>query len=135
MTKKKENSGKKKNDYDPKKEWIGVDLDGTLAKDDGWQGIEHIGEPVDAMVRRVKRWRSAGKNVKIFTARVDDPDSIPYIKAWLTGLGLGDMEITNVKDRYMKELWDDRAKGVKKNQGVAENTAFPLWSAISNEID
>lgn len=119
--------------YDKSKEWIGVDLDGTLARDDGWKGIEHIGEPVEPMVQRVKRWRKAGKNVKIFTARVDDPDSIPYIKAWLTGLGLGDMEITNVKDRHMKELWDDRAQGVKKNQGVAENRAFPLWSAINDD--
>lgn len=119
--------------YDPKKEWIGVDLDGTLAKDNGWKGIEHIGEPIDPMVKRVKRWRKAGKNVKIFTARVDEPKSIPYIKAWLTGLGLGDMEITNVKDMHMKELWDDRAQGVKHNQGVAETAAFPLWNAFNND--
>ena len=119
--------------YDASKEWIGVDLDGTLAKDTGWKGIEHIGEPVEPMVQKVKRWRKAGKNVKIFTARVDEPKSIPYIKAWLTGLGLGDMEITNVKDMHMKELWDDRAKGVKKNQGVSEAVAFPLWRAINDE--
>ena len=28
------------------KAWIGVDLDGTLARYDGWKGIEHIGEPI-----------------------------------------------------------------------------------------
>ena len=119
--------------YDESKEWIGVDLDGTLAKDDGWKGIEHIGEPVQPMVDKVKRWRKAGKNVKIFTARFDDPKSVPYIKAWLTGLGLGDLEITNVKDKYMKELWDDRAKRVKKNHGVEEDTAFPLWNALNED--
>ena len=26
--------------------WIGVDLDGTLARYDGWRGIDHIGEPM-----------------------------------------------------------------------------------------
>ena len=28
------------------KGWYGFDLDGTLAKYDGWKGIDHIGEPV-----------------------------------------------------------------------------------------
>lgn len=50
--------------------WIGVDLDGTLAVDDGWRGILHIGGPVPAMVERVKRWLAAGLTVKIVTARV-----------------------------------------------------------------
>ena len=31
--------------------WIGFDLDGTLAKYDGWQGLDHIGEPIEAIVR------------------------------------------------------------------------------------
>lgn len=29
-------------------EWIAFDLDGTLAKYDGWKWIEHIGEPAVA---------------------------------------------------------------------------------------
>jgi hypothetical protein len=49
--------------------WIGVDLDGTLAKYDGWKGPEHIGEPVPAMVARVKAWLKARREVRIFTAR------------------------------------------------------------------
>ena len=36
--------------------WIGVDLDGTLAHYEGWQGETHIGAPISAMVERVKRW-------------------------------------------------------------------------------
>ncbi len=126
-------SDKSKTNFDASKEWIGVDLDGTLAKDDGWKGIEHIGEPIQPMVDKIRRWRKAGKTVKIFTARVDEPKSEPYIRAWLTGLGLGDLEITNVKDRYMKELWDDRARRVKKNHGVAEDIQFPLWYALNQE--
>ena len=38
------------------KGWIGVDLDGTLAEYHGWQGIEHIGEPIPKMMARVRRW-------------------------------------------------------------------------------
>ena len=124
-----------KQSYDPKKEWIGVDLDGTLARDDGWQGIDHIGEPVPKMVAKIKRWRRDGKNVKIFTARADDERAIPYVKTWLTGLGFGDLEITNVKDRYMVELWDDRARRVKKNEGVSEGRTYPLWSALNDEVE
>lgn len=121
--------------YDPKKVWIGVDLDATLAKDTGWKGIEHIGEPIQPMVDKIRRWRKAGKTVKIFTARADEPEAIPYIKAWLTGLGLGDLEITNIKDMHMEELWDDRAHKVKKNQGVEEDIGFPLWATINQEIE
>jgi len=50
--------------------WIGVDLDGCLARYEGWKGIEHIGEPVPAMLDRVHAWIDEGKIVKIFTARI-----------------------------------------------------------------
>lgn len=50
--------------------WIGFDLDGTLAKYDGWRGIDHIGEPVKPMVDLIKRMHDEGKVVKIVTARV-----------------------------------------------------------------
>ena len=52
------------------KGWYGFDLDGTLAKYDGWKGIDHIGEPVDLMVARIKKMHDEGKVVKILTARV-----------------------------------------------------------------
>jgi len=51
-------------------EWIGVDLDGTLARYEGWKGADHIGAPVPAMLARVKEWRSNGIEVRIFTARI-----------------------------------------------------------------
>ena len=50
--------------------WYGFDLDGTLAKYDGWKGIDHIGEPVKPMVELIKRMHDEGKVVKIMTARV-----------------------------------------------------------------
>lgn len=52
------------------KEWIGFDLDGTLAKYDGWKGIDNIGEPVKPMVDLIKKLHDEGKVVKILTARV-----------------------------------------------------------------
>lgn len=52
------------------KGWYGFDLDGTLAKYDGWKGIDHIGEPVKPMVDLIKRMHAEGKVVKILTARV-----------------------------------------------------------------
>lgn len=97
--------------------WIGVDLDGTLAFYDGYKGPEHIGDPIPLMEKRVKGWIAEGKPVKIFTARADDPVSCGYIKAWLLAWGFGDLEITNVKDMSMIQLWDDRCVQVVPNTG------------------
>lgn len=52
------------------KGWYGFDLDGTLAKYDGWKGIDHIGEPVKPMVDLIRKMHEEGKVVKILTARV-----------------------------------------------------------------
>lgn len=61
------------------KGWYGFDLDGTLAKYDGWKGIDHIGEPVKPMVELMKRMHDEGKVVKIMTARVA-PKENPEMK-------------------------------------------------------
>jgi hypothetical protein len=61
------------------KGWYGFDLDGTLAKYDGWKGIDHIGEPVKPMVELIKRMHDEGKVVKIMTARVA-PKEKPEVK-------------------------------------------------------
>jgi len=50
--------------------WYGFDLDGTLAKYDGWKGLDNIGEPIKPMVDLIKRMHDEGKVVKILTARV-----------------------------------------------------------------
>lgn len=101
--------------------WIGVDLDGTLAQYDGWVGEDHIGDPIDKMVQRVKGWLADGKTVKIFTARVaDDPDGSikKTIQDW-TEEHIGQrLDVTNEKDHQMESLWDDRAHRVEKNTGV-----------------
>ena len=99
------------------KRWIGVDLDGTLAVHTSWKGDHHIGEPIPEMMERVKKWIKAGKIVKIFTARATKESNKPIIKAWLKKHGLPELEVTNIKDQGMIELWDDRAVRVQKNTG------------------
>ena len=105
-----------------KRPWIGVDLDGTLAVYDGWRGAYHIGEPIAPMVERVRRWLDGGLCVKIFTARVDgSPEYVAEVKTaineWVYQHLGTQLEITNVKDHGMTELWDDRAVQVEPNTG------------------
>lgn len=105
-------------------EWIGIDLDGTLAFHDRWIGHEHIGEPVPLMLQRVKKMITAGQTVKILTARASVPEQIPPIKEWLKQHGLGDLEVTNEKDHKMKALYDDKAIQVIKNTGITLQEVF-----------
>jgi hypothetical protein len=123
------------------KGWYGFDLDGTLAKYDGWKGIDHIGEPVKPMVDLIKRMHDEGKVVKIMTARVaphklEDgtvgesyitvPDAEKgakrnyahqFINDWCH-FNLGFIpEIVYQKDHLMLELYDDRVKQVVPNEG------------------
>lgn len=97
-----------------------VDLDGTLAYYDGWKGIEHIGEPIPAMLDRVKQWLEEGHEVFIFTARCDPaaPDAdlaAGYISKWLTK-HLG--RFIPIRGKHSAhEYWDDRAVQVEINTG------------------
>ena len=101
--------------------WIGVDLDGTLAKYEG--GVHGIGKPVPLMARRVLKWISEGIDVRIVTARVSgpDPDEVKrqrlLIQAWcIKHLGRT-LPVQNWKDYAMIELWDDRVVQVIPNTG------------------
>lgn len=107
--------------------WIGVDLDGTLAFYERWTACDHVGDPIEPMVARVKQWRAAGHSVKIFTARVSSDGSARRdleaarariaIAAWCEK-HLGEiLPVTCVKDYAMIELWDDRAVQVRANKG------------------
>ena len=102
--------------------WIGVDLDGTLAHYDGWVRPDHIGAPIPLMVQRVKHWLKQGQLVKIFTARVANPDQAPIarsaIESWCeTYLGQK-LEVTCCKDLSMIALYDDRCIRVEHNTGL-----------------
>ena len=99
--------------------WIGVDLDGTLADDSklSWYGMGFIGEPVPAMLERVRDWLKDETIVKIVTARVSIPGQEELIHAWLEKHGLPKLIVTNAKDFNMIELWDDRCVAVERNTG------------------
>ena len=102
------------------KEWIGVDLDGTLAEYTSFKGVDQIGKPVSKMLSRVKRWIKDGKKVKIFTARASGKDknvAIKAIKKWCKEHIGKELEVTCEKDCFMTALWDDRAVQVEKNVG------------------
>ncbi|MFA5257654.1 MAG: hypothetical protein WC360_05830, partial [Opitutales bacterium] len=73
---------------EPRRTWIGVDLDGTLAYFNGWRGFGHIGKPVPGMKARVLEWIAQGFEFKIFTARASVPEGIEPIKKWLAENGL-----------------------------------------------
>lgn len=104
-------------------EWIGVDLDGTLATYDKWKSIADIGEPIPKMVKLVKKMLADGKKVKIFTSRVSKehgkevPKAKKYIEDWCKKHLGQKLEVTSEKDSKMKEFYDDRAIGVEKNTG------------------
>lgn len=125
--------------------WIGVDLDATLAYYDHWRGIEHVGEPIPAMLERVKVWLEEGKKVKIVTARVYSGESGEpegdryrdaqyarlYIEKWcLKHLGVI-LPVTCCKDFSMIELWDDRVVQVEKNTGEPVRREVVIASPIN----
>ena len=104
--------------------WIGVDLDGTLAEYRGWQGMGHIGEPIAPMVERVKAWLAAGKDVRIFTARVCSCQSQEDIDVflreythWCFRVFGRQLPVTSEKDWKMIKFWDDRCVSVIPNTG------------------
>jgi hypothetical protein len=112
----------KVDEYDKSKEWIGVDLDGTLAYyESGYCRANKIGYPIPTMAERVHKWIAEGKIVKIFTARVsvkeNKKETTQLIKNWLIENGFPELEITCSKDIFMTELWDDRVVKVEKNTG------------------
>lgn len=114
--------------------WIGVDLDGTLAKYPNPDGIDGIGEPIPLMVDRVKEWLAKGIDVRIFTARVACTETFvmepgicrdeefaasqrALIFAWCLHHIGQELPITATRDYAMIELWDDRAITVMANTG------------------
>lgn len=101
--------------------WLGVDLDGCLAKELKPFNPLKIGPPILAMVRKIKQALERGITVKIFTARLADTDKATaisrLIRAWTKRYIGVPLDATNKKDPGMMELWDDRARQVEKNIG------------------
>lgn len=126
--------------------WVGVDLDGTLAKELAEFNPKAIGEPIPAMVEKIKKTIADGKTVKIFTARMADREHAPRIAkliAAYTNKHIGiPLEATCEKDPGMEALWDDKARGVEKNEGEfktaasdVNSPAFQSWFKGSKVVD
>jgi len=100
---------------------IAVDLDGTLAHYDDWQGHLHIGAPIPSMVEHVKEWVSQGYTVVIFTARLSSPETVEEVTQAIgdwTEEHIGTrLESTCIKDFRIMVFFDDRAIQVEKNTG------------------
>jgi hypothetical protein len=104
--------------------WIGVDFDGTLAHYDYFRGRDHVGAPVEEMVKRVRKWLAEGRDVRLFTARTPSPALRRWMKEHLGEI----LPITNTKDSHMQALYDDRVVQVKRNKGTThEDHERQVW--------
>lgn len=119
------------------KPWIGIDLDGTLARYEYYPETftpEMIGEPIPAMLERAKKMLDDGIDVRIITARVGPHDeaypdgrridtewvarSRAAIEAWCIKHFGRVLPITATKDYAMVAFYDDRAIQIVHNAGV-----------------
>ncbi len=129
--------------------WIGVDLDGTLARYDGWRADGSVGAPVPRMVARVKQKLAEGWEVRIVTARVAPTEAVltvapeginkavevqrQIIQAWCREhLGQA-LPVQCHKDYAMVELWDDRARQVIPNTGEFLDERAVVFDRSPNE--
>ena len=109
--------------------WIGFDLDGTIAIYTTYQGPGHIGPAIPAGIEIVKRLLAQGQHLKIFTARVASmygKEAIAVerkaIEDWcLENIGQK-LEVTSEKDGYLMEFYDDRCIPVEYNTGKILDT-------------
>jgi hypothetical protein len=110
--------------------WIGVDFDGTLAYHREGAHVVSCGEPILAMVARVRAWIAEGLTVRIVTARVgmtvpqiERDRQIEIIHRWCR-MHLGtELAVVASKDYGMIALWDDRAVQVVRNTGQTVDDA------------
>lgn len=117
--------------------WIGVDLDGVLARHNPHSGKwdkDYIGDPIPKMIEKVEKALAEGKEIKIFTARVGTGRGLSPISGYedtqefadhqrriiqdwtLEHLGVR-LDVTAQKDWALIEIWDDRARQVVINTG------------------
>lgn len=117
-----------------KKMWIGIDLDGTLSKQN--KGDRKIGKPIQSMVDLITNILDDGEfDVKIFTARAESEELKDEVKDWLKENNLPDLEITNVKDVRCVLLLDNIAARVKFNKGeICDECLEHLNSRFNNKF-
>ena len=123
--------------------WIGVDLDGTLAKVDHSLPYDElkVGEPVPRMVSFVKLLIATGHEVRVFTARAAEPDLRlrlkieETIRTWcIENIGQP-LPITCVKDYQCVRVYDDRAVQVEKNTGATVGPMLMEFLELHPELN
>jgi hypothetical protein len=103
-----------------KDQWIGFDLDGTIAEFDSsyWaRNINYIGDPIPHMIQLIKKLLANDIRIKIFTARASRDCALPAVTEWIKKhIGI-ELEVTNVKDFDCVGIIDDIAFNVEFNTG------------------
>jgi hypothetical protein len=94
-----------------------IDLDGTLAHYDKFEGKDIIGKPIQKVVDLVKNFIHDGDKVTIFTARADNEKAIKAIKEWCKEHVGKELDVTNIKLSSFDLFYDDKAITVEKNTG------------------
>lgn len=89
---------------------IAVDLDKTMAEYTTFKGAAVIGKPIAAQVDQVKKMLADGKDVWIYSARVEHPDAIPAIKEFSKENIGKELPMTNIKYPEFAKFIDDRAE-------------------------
>ncbi len=110
-------------------DWVGFDLDGVLAATVATDGS--IGPPVWPMMDLLRQFLSAGRPVRIFTARAEWPGQVVLVQDWLETNGLPRLPVTNVKDSRCLLLFDDRAVSVANNTGSITTTDARLMASVA----
>ena len=126
-----------------KKLWIGVDMDGTLAKYDGWKGWDHFGEPIKPVVDKIHAWSKRGVLVCIFTARMSEVSLArskvskeqmqKVIDDWCVKHIGYKLPCKTEKDCYMLAFLDDSAIQISKNQGMPESSGG--MKVLNDQLD
>lgn len=100
--------------------WVGFDLDGTLAKKQEPFNKDTVGEPIEPMIKVLRKHLDDGDTCKIFTARAFSPGAVEVVQRWLEEQNIPKLEVTNIKDPGMTILYDDRAISVKSDVGTTK---------------
>lgn len=137
--------------------WL-VDFDGTLVRYDKWVSCEHIGEPIQPMIDRVKMWLKQGRDVQIFTARaypigidmvltgmskqaydtriIEASRAVKAIQDWSVQKFGRALPVVCWKDYHAVEVWDDRAVQLIPNEGLrVDGHGRPGEFVSCNEFD
>jgi hypothetical protein len=108
---------------------VAIDLDGTLARYDGWIGPEHIGEPIQAGRAICVALHGRGIKVIVYTCRTNATMNDKYnintfkvrdtIREWLDKNGLGFVELSIDYGKPFAHVYlDDR--GVRFNSDLKD---------------